>query len=217
MSARKRTAPERRRGPRLTRRSRELCPAVHAASDAGSAAVAPSAPVAATSLATLLTRHLLRDGEIVLLVLKPSLWFLLFNTLPAAALALIVAIGTRLWAPHHVHVGIEAALMLVACGLAWAVLSWTGRLYLLTDQRIVRIWGVFNPQICDCPLRKVARARLICGLHERIWRLGSIQIIPECEQWPVFAWQTIASPRPVHETVARAIARAKQGGCGNGR
>ena len=33
-----------------------------------------------TSLATLLTSHILRDGELVLLILKPSLWFIVFQT-----------------------------------------------------------------------------------------------------------------------------------------
>lgn len=103
--------------------------------------------------------------------------------------------------------------MLVALRAAWAVLSWAGRLYLLTDLRILRINGVFSPQIHDIPLRKVARTRLTTSFRERIWRLGSIEIIPESDQWPWSVWQTIHKPAQVHETICRAIARAKQGGC----
>ena len=178
---------------------------------------AVAAPPATTSMATLLTRHILRDGEIILLILKPSLWTILFGTLPAIGVALIVMISTRLWFAHHVHIGIEIGAMLVACRAAWAILSWAGRLYLLTDLRIVRIAGVFSPQIHDIPLRKVARTRLTAGFRERLWRLGSIEIIPESDQWPWSVWQTIAKPAEVHETVRRSIARAKQGGCFGGR
>jgi len=72
--------------------------------EAGLAAAPVAAPPAvSTSLATLLTRHVLRDGEIILLILKPSLWTILFNSLPAVAAALIVMISTGLWLPHHTH------------------------------------------------------------------------------------------------------------------
>ena len=185
----------------------------------GVAASGPAvvAPPATTSMATLLTRHILRDGEIILLILKPSLWTILFGTLPAIGIALIVMISTRLWLPHHVHIGIEVGVMMVACRAAWAVLNWAGRLYLLTDLRIVRIAGVFTPLIHDIPLRKVARTRLTTSFRERLCRLGSIEIIPESDQWPWSVWQTIAKPGEIHETIRRSVARAKQGGCFSGR
>src|SRR5207302_1336763 len=95
----------------------------------------------------------------------------------------------------------------------WAIVTWSCKLYVLTDLRVLRIWGVFNPQIHDVPLRKVARTRLVSSFHERLWRLGSIEIIPESDQWPWSVWQTIAKPGEAHEIIRRAIARAKQGGC----
>src|SRR5437016_11226102 len=57
-------------------------------SEGGATAAAPPVP-AITSLATLLTRHVLRDGELVILILRPSLWFVFFSTLRFAAVALI--------------------------------------------------------------------------------------------------------------------------------
>jgi hypothetical protein len=182
-------------------------------------AVAPAAVAqpASTSIATLLTRHIVRDGEIILLTLKPSLWTVFFGTLPAIGLALIAMIGARLWAQHHVHIGVEVGMMLVAGRAGWAILSWTGKLYLLTDMRVMKISGVFSPQIHDIPLRKVARTRLTASVRERLWRLGSIEIIPESDHWPWSVWQTIPHPRQVDETIRRAIARAKQGGCYGGR
>ena len=205
------------RGLRVSRRSfvaSDTCQAVVGEAVVPAAAVAPPA---STSIATLLTRHIVRDGEIILLTLKPSLWTIFFGTLPAIGIALITMIGATLWAQHHVHVGVEIGMMLIAGRAAWAILSWTGKLYLLTDMRIVRISGVFNPQIHDIPLRKVARTRLTASFRERLWRLGSIEIIPESDQWPWSIWQTIPCPRQIDETIRRTIARAKQGGCFSGR
>jgi hypothetical protein len=193
------------------------CPVTTTETGGATAPAAVQAPVAATSLATLLTRHILRDGEIVLLICRPSLWSIFFSTLPFAAVALILVMSTKLWAPRGLHIAIEIGVMLIACRAGWAVLSWLGRLYLLTDLRVVRIAGVFNPQIHDCPLRKVARTRLVTSTRERLWRLGSIEIIPETEQFPASIWQLIRRPTDVHETIRRAVARAKQGGCFTGR
>ena len=191
------------------------CPV--SATETGSATAAVPAPVAATSLATLLTRHILRDGEIVLLICRPSLWSIFFSTLPFMAVALILVMSTKLWAPRGLHIGIEVGVMLILCRAGWAVLTWLGRLYLLTDLRVVRIAGVFSPQIYDCPLRKVARTRLVTSTRERLWGLGSIEIIPESEQYPASIWQMIRRPTEVHEAIRRAVARAKQGGCFAGR
>ena len=108
---------------------------------------------------------------------------------------------------------IEAGVFIIAGRLMWAVLQWTARLYVLTDLRILRISGVFTVNIFDCPLRKVARTRLLLMTRERIVGLGSIEIIPLEEDWPEGIWQTIARPRQVHEQIVATINKAKQGGC----
>jgi hypothetical protein len=83
----------------------------------------------------------------------------------------------------------------------------------LTDLRILRISGVFNVHIFDCPLRKVARTRLLFTARERVVGTGSVEIIPLAEDQPDGVWQTIGRPRAVHEQVVAAINKAKQGGC----
>jgi hypothetical protein len=108
---------------------------------------------------------------------------------------------------------VEAAAFAIAARAMWATLHWMGRLYVLTDQRILRIAGVFAIEIFECPLRRVSRTRLIPSLRERVLRLGSIEIIPEDESRPCALWQTIAKPVEVQEKIQRAIRKAKQGGC----
>jgi hypothetical protein len=205
-----------RRTPRLFRSAQPAwCTGPMHASEA-TAAVAPVARPAATSVATLLTRHILRDGETVLLILKPSLWFILFGLLRFIAVALILVISVQLWFPRHLHLAVEAGMLLITTRTAWAILSWMGRMYLLTDLRVLRLSGVFTTEIFDCPLRKVARTRLVPTFRERLLGLGSIEFIPSDDQRPCSTWQTIRRPHEIHEQVQRAIARAKQGGCNGG-
>ncbi len=160
-------------------------------------------------LATLLTRHVIRDGELILLILKPSRWHIVMSSARFAAVVLILLIGVHLHPRIHMPTYIEAGVFCIAGRLMWAVLNWMGRLYILTDQRIVRLSGVFSIEIFDCPLRKISRTRLFSSFGERLLRLGSIEIVPQDECRPCGVWQTIAKPVKINEQINAAIRRAK--------
>jgi len=187
------------------------------ASEGAGAATADAAP-SATSLATLLSRHILRDGEVVILLLKPSPFFIAITSLRfVAVVALLVTAVFLFDLNDRFHLNtvavIEAGIFIAAGRLMFAVLQWMARLYVLTDMRVLRISGVFNVQIFDCPLRKVARTRVLQSTRDRLLGVGSIEIIPTDEDQPEFVWQTIAKPRTVHEQLVATINKAKQGGC----
>jgi hypothetical protein len=78
------------------------------------------------------------------------------------------------------------------------------------------VWGVFNIELFDCPLRKVARTRMVRGITEQIVAVGSIEIIPQDESAPFGIWQTVGRPQQVHEQILATISRAKQGGMTSG-
>jgi hypothetical protein len=192
-------------------------PVIVEASEGGVAVADGRRPVV-TSLAALLTRHILRDGELVLLILKPSLWFVVLAAMRFAGVVLIVVIAAKLWLkpPGAALRVAEIGAFLIAGRVMWAVLQWMGRLYVLTDLRILRLSGVFNVDIFDCALRKVAQARLHRSFRERLLRLGSIEICPLDEACPPGEWRTIKHPDRVLETIQDTIRRAKQGGGGGG-
>jgi hypothetical protein len=169
-------------------------------------------------MAELLTRQALRDGEIVLLVLKPSRWFIPVNAAPFVIGVAVILIALR-WCQMpmgHMRYYLDAGLFAISCRFMWAVLHWMGRLYVLTDQRILRMSGVIHPDVFDCPLRKVGRTRIVRSIHERTLRLGTLEIYPSEEMRNGSAWQMIARPAEIHERVEAAIRRAKLGGRGGG-
>jgi hypothetical protein len=192
--------------------ARQMPPPVYP-SEGGAAATADAFP-SRSSLAALLTGHILRDGEVVLLILKPSLWFILFGSLRLAAVVLIATIGAQLWLHQPRVVGSIAytGAFVLAGRVMWAVLQWMGRLYVLTDLRIVRLSGVFNVEIFDCALRKVATTRVTRTFREKLWRLGSIEIIPSDDSCPPSVWQTVRRPEEVNAKIRSTVDRAKQGG-----
>jgi hypothetical protein len=177
-------------------------------------ATSPTATV--TPLGAMLVRHILRDGEVVLLALKPSFWFILLSSLRFTAAVSILALGAIAWEGRHNREWfyIEAALFLLAGRFMWAVLQWMGRLYVLTDLRVIRLAGVFKVEIFDCALRKVARTQVTASLKERLCGTGGIEIIPGDENCPPAVWQTVRRPLEVNELIVATINRAKQHGYG---
>jgi hypothetical protein len=180
----------------------------------GAAAADPPAVVAATPLAALLSGQILRDGEVVILLLRPSRWFILLTSLRFLAICAIFMILAVLFdekigrtSRHYLNAG----AFLIAGRLTWATLQWMGRLYILTDLRILRISGVFHIDIFHCALRKVARTFLDSAFKEKLCRVGTITIIPQDEEEPIGYWQMVAQPRRIYHQVLSAIRRAKQG------
>jgi hypothetical protein len=183
---------------------------------AGAAVGATTVPAGSNALAALLTGHLLQDGELVLLILKPSRWFIILSSLRFAAVVLILMLGAALFderIPGPASAASSAGAVLITARLMWAILHWIGRLYVLTDMRIVRLDGVFSINIFDCPLRRVANTRVFRSTRERFVRLGSIDIFADDEFNSYSTWQMVRKPQDVHDEIRAAITRAKQGGC----
>ncbi len=179
----------------------------------GSAAAA-APPTITTSLTTLLTSHILQDGEIVLLISKPSLWYILLSGLKFLAFVLILMIGATLLderMPGKNILYLDAGIFLISGRLMWAILQWMGRIYVLTDRRILVLSGVFTIDIFDCPLRKVARTRILYSTSERLLRLGTIQIIPSHDETPDGLWLMVHHPLETHDQIVAAVNRSKQG------
>lgn len=177
----------------------------------------PPAPTAAvTPLGALVARHILRDGEVVLLVTKPSLWFILLSSLWFISVVLIVALGMIAWDSNRNHIWfyIEAAIFLAAGRIMWSVCQWMGRLYVLTDLRIIRLAGVFKADIFDCALRKVAKTAVVVSVREKLCGTGSIEITCADEEQTTGMWQTIRRPNEVHELIVATINKAKHHGYG---
>lgn len=174
---------------------------------------AAAVPPAAAGLAALFSGRILRDGETILLVLKPSLWFIVLQSLRFAAVAALFALAAALIdgrMEQSDRVFFEVAVVFIAVRLMWASLNWMGRLYVLTDQRMIRISGIFSIEVYDCPLRKVGEARLTANFREIALGLGTIDIFPSDPERLPASWQTIPRPRQVHAEVLAAISRAKQ-------
>ena len=168
---------------------------------------------ARVSLAAMLTGNVLQDGEVVQMVLKPSRWFILLNSLLFSGMVVLVIAGLQLteWKPlGTVSSGAQLAALLIAARMMWSALQWMGRYYLVTDHRLIRLSGVFDVQIASIPLRKVSSVRLYRTVSERLLGKGSIEITSA--DHPMMLWQTISRPRQIEQQLRAAVSKSQSNG-----
>lgn len=160
--------------------------------------------------------QLLDGGEIVILAIKPSLWFIVFNSFRAVAV-LAVVVAALLWfsppwpwlAPKLV---VQTAIGLALLRVVIASLQWVSRLYVLTNRRLMRIRGILNVDLFECQLARIQNTFMRFNWYERVVRLGTIDITTAGTGLVEARWENVPRPLEVHEELRKAINAAKHSG-----
>ncbi len=123
----------------------------------------------------------IRDDETVLLMIRPSAWFIVSTSvrvLPAAVAAGVLLMLASLdpSIPWDFRGALFASTAIVLARAAWQTVDWCVRLYILTDRRIVVRRGVI-PEVSECLLTEVAGIGQPRRWSERIGRTGSLAIL----------------------------------------
>lgn len=168
------------------------------------------------SAPSLVPAHLLDGGEIIILAIKPSAWYVLLTSARWIVLGLLLSAFASLRLAAWLPVGTRAQWVLwqlgflIACGrLAWAMLDWVSRLYVLTDRRIMRIRGIFNVELFECSLQRIQNTYLTLSVGERITRTGTISV-QTASSGEGASWRTVSRPLEVHEKLREAINRSQR-------
>lgn len=165
--------------------------------------------------AAMLPAELLQPGEIIILLLKPSPWFIVLSCLkPLTVIAL--ATLTLLLTDQVVNLPLtrrEFVLLGVALGvlrLFWQFLEWLGRVYVLTDQRVIRVMGVLRVSVFETPLQHVQHTNLLFTIRERLTGLGTIAFATSGTGGYEAFWIMLAKPLDVHRKVVETLNRYRR-------
>jgi hypothetical protein len=183
---------------------------------AGSLHSEPAEPVLGLPLHranALLPSNLIQGDETIILLLKPSPWYIVLSSLEALiVIGLVTAV--MLWVRHYFQLQaykddgmIALALGLAAVRLGWQAFDWVCRLYVLTDRRIVSIEGVLRVQVFQAELRNLQHTNLFFSLRERLLGLGTISFSTSGTAWPEAYWLMLRRPYAVHRRVIQAMHR----------
>jgi hypothetical protein len=169
-----------------------------------------------TAERALVPERLLEEGEVVILAVKPSGWFVPLVSWPALLVAAIVAAVTYLAEGIlGSSLPVQARLVGLLCvafaclRLVAAALQWAGRLYVLTNLRLIRVRGVFGTDVFQCPLKAVRAAQLTAGVAERSLGVGTLVFTIDASREGSAAWVHISHPAEVQRIVNEAIHRRR--------
>ncbi len=123
----------------------------------------------------------IRDGETVLLMIRPSAWFIATTSVralpPALAAGAALALATLdESSPWDVRGAVLASVAILLARTAWQTVDWCVRLYVLTDRRIVVRRGAI-PEVLECQLSEVAGIGQPRRTLERATQTGSLAIL----------------------------------------
>ena len=162
---------------------------------------------------TILPAELLQNGEAIILLLKPSPWYILLESV-RSLLMLTLLLVTLLWVYNQgYNIGITPRdLLLVGIGvggirLFWQFLEWLSRVYVLTDRRVIRVKGVLRVQIFEAPIQQVQHTNTTFSLRERLFGLGSIHIATAGTGATEASWVMLANPLEIHQKLVHALNR----------
>lgn len=163
--------------------------------------------------AAVLPPSVLHEDETVLVLAKPSLWFILLTSarfifatvLLSAVIVRIFDLGldTRI-SPRQMAL---FATLAVLVRLAWAALVWTSHVYVLTNRRIITIKGVINVVIFQASLRKIQRTVLYKPWYLRIFNLGTIGFATAATENFDSTWLMIPRSLQTHDQIVAAMNR----------
>lgn len=173
----------------------------------------PQGGVIAMPVEQIVPAHLLDGGEIVILAIKPSLWFVPLTSARWILLGIGLLLAANIsWVSPHVAGYLRMAGYIGVAGrLGWAMLQWMSRWYILTNRKVMRLRGVFNVELFQCELTRIQSIVLSASLPERFVRSGTILIQTAGALGSVggsAAWRIVARPLEVHQKLNDAIRRA---------
>ncbi len=157
--------------------------------------------------------ELLQPGETVILLLKPSLLYIVLGSASSLlGIGLIAFLAAWLdrrfgWMPWSDHQAIAVGVFVGAVRLLWQFLEWASRIYILTDRRILRRKGVIRVSVFECRLEQIQQTAVFQSLRERIFFLGTMCFATAGAASFVALWTYVGRPFEVQRTVAEAVER----------
>lgn len=159
---------------------------------------------------TLLPAELIQEDEVVILLLRPSLWYIPLSSIGSlvfiALITFMLAYMSRLpWVNWSDLLAFGFGLALAALRLSWQALEWYSRVYVLTDRRIIRRMGVLRVAVFETQLKNIQHTSIFRSMRERIFGLGSIGFATAGSDVFEAFWEMINRPFAVHRIVVKTI------------
>ncbi len=166
------------------------------------------------NIKAVLPADLLGDDEQILLAVKPSVWmvaFLSFRTaiICSAIIASAIFIAPLISLDQYSQSVIRYSGLAILARIAFAMIQWLSRSYVLTNRRVIRLRGVFTIDVFQCSLTRIQNTFMVLTLPQRILGLGSIAFTTAGTDAIEAIWHHVNSPLKLHNTIIKALDSAE--------
>jgi uncharacterized membrane protein YdbT with pleckstrin-like domain len=124
------------------------------------------------------TQSMLGENERILLVTRQH-WFVLFSAILAEIVVMLIVIvaiiATAIFNPLAAF-GFLLILIPLAIMLR-DILVWYNRQYIVTNRRVIQIFGIFNKSVVDSSLEKVNDVKMVQSFFGRLFDYGDVEIL----------------------------------------
>ncbi len=163
-----------------------------------------------------LLRDLVQEDEIIILMLRPSPWYVPLSSLGSLicialitfALAYMAKFMSQLpgigWSDRQAF---ALGFGLGGLRIGWQILEWLSRVYVLTDRRVICRSGVLRMAVFQTQLKNIQHTSVFASLRERTIGLGTIGFATAGSDTFEAFWTMIRQPFAIHKTVVEAIER----------
>lgn len=163
-----------------------------------------------------LTKGLVQDDEVIILLLRPSLMYVVLSSLGGLLLIALVTFALAYMAKFMSGLpgigwsdrqAFALGLGLTGLRVGWQFLEWLSRVYILTDHRIICRSGVLRVAVFETQLKNIQHTSIFANVRERIFGLGTIGFATAGSNTFEAFWVMIRKPYEVHKIVVDAIRR----------
>ena len=155
--------------------------------------------------------EMLHDNEIVIMMVRPSLWYVSAMSMRITVVLLLAALvidrtgmAGQLFDERSLW---SMAGILVAMRWVYALINWLSQLYLLTNHRIVVIRGTTKVEIFQVGLCRITEARLMSTPLQRLLGAGNIGFATGGDILPQSVWLWVANAPRVHQQILQALSK----------
>jgi hypothetical protein len=163
-----------------------------------------------------LTRDLVQGDEVVILMLRPSLWYVVLSSLGSLIVIALMTFALAYMAKFMSSLpgigwtdkqAFALGIALTALRLGWQSLDWMAKVYILTDKRIIVRSGVLRLHVFETQLKNIQHTVVFARLRERLLSLGTIGFSTAGSDTFEAFWLMIRQPFAVHRIVVDAVKR----------
>lgn len=126
-----------------------------------------------------LPQDLLGSTEKIILLIKPSIWLVWVYAWKTMCIGMVTLIAINWLDSSYMPIANGGLYKLICAVLilgrfCFGILQWRSRSYILTNQRLITISGVFNIDIFQCHLAKIQGCYLLMNILHRSIGIGHL-------------------------------------------